>query len=221
MRMLFAFAAFAGCLLGLVSTQTTCDTGLLLGCEANFTDTLQLSGANWHDPETFRQDVERLLQYPGVQGLARVCRAFTWFKQCLGDNYAPCLTVSTFVTSGFKPRQGYEFVKVFNQFHFTCGAGYNTFLNNDCMSATWQLQQQTLTNCRHQFDADADRDPTNVCVYARTAMNCYETQFLIGCTNSPDPGWWACEYERLGTAVMNPQCGLRCSLPSAGGTVGK
>uniref|UniRef100_A0A914UJ44 ShKT domain-containing protein n=1 Tax=Plectus sambesii TaxID=2011161 RepID=A0A914UJ44_9BILA len=223
MRTGFAFLAVAGFLLSCAAAQSTCNLDLLIKCQGDFNSFLGIpSIANWNNPELLRQNVEVYFQYPGVQGLPHVCRAFSRFKNCLGQgNYTACTSVPSIVASSIKPRPAYEFVKIYTQFHFTCGAGYNTFLNNDCMSATWQTQQQTLTNCRHQFDSDADRDPTNVCVYARIATSCYETQFLNGCRSSPDPGWWSCEYERLGTAIMYPQCALRCSLPSAGGIIGK
>jgi len=222
MRMLIAFAAVAACLLRFTAAQTVCNAGLLVQCEAGFTDFLGLPvDANWHDPELMRTNIERLFYTPGVSGISRICRAFNTFKQCMGAaNYAACISVPGLVVNSIKPKPAYEYVKIFTQFHFVCGAGYNTFINNDCMAATWQTRQQQLTNCRHQFDSDADRDPNNVCLYSRDALTCYESQFGTGCPGTPDPTWWGCEYERIGTAVNYPQCLHRCSLPSAGG-IGK
>jgi hypothetical protein len=223
MRVLLAFAVIAGFLLTWTAAQQpACDFNLLVRCDAAFSDALQLPvNSNWHNPERFRLSVERYLQFPGVTGIVPVCRAFAQFKNCLGPvQYPACLNVPALVGGEVKVRPAYEYVKIWTQFHFSCGSGFNTFLNNDCMAITWQSQLQQITNCRHTFDSNVSQDPRNVCVFAREAVLCYETQFLQGCPTNSEPGWWACEYERIGTAIMYPQCGLRCSLPSAGG-IGK
>jgi len=220
--MLVAFSVVAGSLLSLTAAQVACDFTRLLQCEATFNDELQFSStANWHDPELMRQSVELFFHYAGTYGVRRLCSAFLNFKTCLGPiNYPACINIPSFVINTIELKNAYEYVKIFNQFHFVCGAGYNTFINNGCMASQWIDQPQTFTTCRRNFDADVARDPTNVCLYARLAMQCYEVPFLLGCPNNPDPTWWACEYERIGTAVQYPHCGLRCSFPFAGG-IGK
>lgn len=54
------------------------------------------------------------------------CSAFAQFKTCMGDSYAACISVPGLVISSIKPKPAYEFVKIFTQFHFTCGAGFNS-----------------------------------------------------------------------------------------------
>jgi len=192
-------------------------------CQRDFTDELNITATQnaWLDPETFRRDVERFYQRGGIDGLRRVCRAFRNYKNCLGPQYAACTSVVAYVQV-VKLQPAWEYVKIFGQFHFICGAGFNTYLNNDdCMSTAWRVNFTRLENCRHQFDASVLNDAPNACYYAQQEILCYEAPFQQSCGfTARGPTWWACEYARFSSVQQYPQCGLRCTIPAVGGVVG-
>lgn len=213
--LLLLFVQFAQC-------QTGCGTDFFQ-CQRKFNDYLGLNETQpWHNPEAFRQVTENFYQHGSITGLRKVCRGFREFKSCLGDSYSSCISVPWFVMSSVQVQSAYEFVKIFMQFHFICGAGFNTYMNNDdCMSNTWSVSKLRLDECRHKFDSQVKVDPQNACRYAPNFINCFETEFVSGCGNARrDTEWWACEYTRINIFTQFPQCSIRCAIPSVGGIVG-
>ncbi|KIH68181.1 hypothetical protein ANCDUO_01483 [Ancylostoma duodenale] len=169
-------------------------------------------------------------------------RAFRHFKGCMGGEYSACIAPSYFVTASVPILQSYQFVSIFNQMHYVCGAGmqsesssddpsikYLAYLhvsvyldNEDCMSTTWGGETGDLLNaCRYSFEQKGDKLPDNACFLANTFTSCFEQQFQQGCgLDARDTQFWGCEYARVEVFTRFPQCEVSCVLPYAGGIIG-
>lgn len=90
-----------------------------------FATSLNLSSATpYDDPRRFRNQIEDYYRRGSQNGFLYLCRMFRQFKECLGPEYIDCMSVPHFAISGKNSLQGaYDFVSVFSQQHFVCGAG--------------------------------------------------------------------------------------------------
>jgi len=191
-----------------------CDFVSLTRCQANFNDQLGLTASlDWKVPDQLRNQVQRIYTNGGVQGLLTVCRAFKSFKTCFNNGpvgYEACINVigllidANFQTTYVTPKQAYEYVKLFTQFDFACGAGLAIYLNADsCMAGIFNTQNSTLLSCLSTYDQSIALDPRQSCVYAKIASECYSRPFM---PCGLEASWWGCEYERTGTSIQNAQC---------------
>ena len=154
--------------------------------------------------------------------MRKVCKAFREFKVCMGSEYANCMSAVHFVSVSATPFNAYQFVGLFSQMHFVCGAGLQTYLLNEgCMSTTWRSQSDVLRQCRLDYEVNSDVDANQACTQANKYLICFETQFKNNCgEKSNDAMFWACEYSRVNVFTRFPQCAARCVLPYSGGIIG-
>ncbi|EGT30576.1 hypothetical protein CAEBREN_15414 [Caenorhabditis brenneri] len=214
-------------ILGLSGVQAAgldCDSTIYFECQNALNKALSIADPQpWFDPENFRKAVETYYQNQGPDGIRKVCKAFREFKVCMADQYANCMTAVHFVSVSATPLNAYQFVGLFNQMHFVCGAGLQTYLSNEgCMSQTWQgAQGQQLTQCRLEYENTSDIAAEQACTLANKYLICFETQFKNSCGDkSNDAQFWACEYSRVNIFTRFPQCAARCVLPYTGGIIG-
>ncbi|PIC18348.1 hypothetical protein B9Z55_024273 [Caenorhabditis nigoni] len=209
---------------GVLSGGLDCDSTVYMECQADLNKALSIADPQpWFDPENFRKEVETYYQNQGETGIRKVCKAFREFKVCMGDQYANCMSPVHFVSVSASPFNAYQFVGLFNQMHFVCGAGLQTYLSNEgCMSQTWKGDSgQALRQCRLDYEVTSDVDATQACTLANKYLICFETQFKNNCGDkSNDSQFWACEYSRVNIFTRFPQCAARCVLPYSGGIIG-
>uniref|UniRef100_A0A1I7T7A7 ShKT domain-containing protein n=1 Tax=Caenorhabditis tropicalis TaxID=1561998 RepID=A0A1I7T7A7_9PELO len=216
--------AFLIGLSGVQSSGLDCDSTTYLECQTDLNKALSIADPQpWFDPENFRKEVETYYQNQGPDGIRKVCKAFREFKVCMGDQYANCMSPVHFVSVSATPFNAYQFVGLFNQMHFVCGAGLQTYLSNEgCMSQTWRGNSgQQLTQCRLDYEVTSDVAAEQACTLANKYLICFETQFKNSCGDkSNDAQFWACEYSRVNIFTRFPQCAARCVLPYTGGIIG-
>lgn len=114
---------------GIVDAQfpgnVTCDQ---LGvCFNNFAMSLNLTTSTpWRNPRQFRAEIENVYERGSQNGFLNLCQAFRALRDCLGIEYRVCMSVPTFATGGSNSVQdAYDFIAIFSQAHFTCGAGFD------------------------------------------------------------------------------------------------
>ena len=97
---------------------------------STFSTSLNLtSSMPYQDPRRFRAQIENYYRTGSFNGFLALCRAFRVFKDCLGPEYVDCMSVPHFALTGKASLQAaYDFVSVFYQQHFTCGAGLDGIL---------------------------------------------------------------------------------------------
>ncbi|CAI5454578.1 unnamed protein product [Caenorhabditis angaria] len=207
-----------------VEAGVDCDSSKYYSCQATLNSALNIFDTQpWYDPENYRYEVESYYQKQGVDGIRKVCRAFREFKQCMGDQYAICMTPVHFVSLSATTLNAYQFVGLFNQMHFVCGAGLQTYLSNeDCMSNSWKGENgAALKQCRMDYEVTSDLDFNQACTQANKYLICFENLFKQQCGDkSNDAQFWACEYSRVNVFTRYPQCAARCVLPYTGGILG-
>ncbi|VDM85175.1 unnamed protein product [Strongylus vulgaris] len=111
--------------------------------------------------------------------------------------------------TGITEDQAFGYTKIFNQFDFSCGAGFSEFTNNDeCASTVFLTGINDMRTCDSNFASSLKRDsePSNTCAYVEVAKECYMTAFSKRCGQYPEVVWWGCNYERIGTQTNYPQC---------------
>uniref|UniRef100_A0A914X5B1 Uncharacterized protein n=1 Tax=Plectus sambesii TaxID=2011161 RepID=A0A914X5B1_9BILA len=205
------------------SDPLNCKVGTVLCCDANFQDTLNLTAAcgntaTFGDPFCMRRVIEQMYEMGGPNGLLKVCSAFNVYDNCLGIAEEACVSALFFVSHGIKPIIAEEFVRLYRSFHFACGGGLNAYLQHDtCMGQVFQTQADVLRQCRDQYIANIQQDPTMACGYASIALNCFQAPFAAACGG--EAGYWACEYERTSLSAFLPQCSSQCGMAQQG-TIG-
>ncbi|TMS36390.1 hypothetical protein L596_003565 [Steinernema carpocapsae] len=188
-----------------------CDNAKLHLCYPSMQKTLNLTvGQPWSYPEKFREEIEKLYGAEAKVGLRKICQAFRAFLDCYGNTYRQCMVPMKIVGSGVTPKAAYEFVSVFSQFHYTCGAGVNVFVNAEvCMTKVWSSNKGELDNARVRFNSKVDVVPDSACDLAQTLLlKQYQIKFNE-CTIGGK--FWACEYARIYVFNRFPQCSLTCS----------
>ncbi|VDL71457.1 unnamed protein product [Nippostrongylus brasiliensis] len=188
--------------------------------------------------------IEKFYQQKGVMGMRTVCKAFRQFKGCMGAEYSTCMIPSYFATASVPILQSYQFVSIFNQMHFVCGAGLQIYLNNEaCMSQAWSGETGNMLNaCRYKFEMSSNAATSSqdvflnasdgranaivtircvivmsfhLCSLANTYTSCFEQQFQQSCgTSSRDSQFWGCEYARVNIFTRYPQCDVSCVCES-------
>ncbi|KIH68182.1 hypothetical protein ANCDUO_01484 [Ancylostoma duodenale] len=129
--------------------------------------------------------------------MANTCMAFKYYKTCFKT------------ATGITEDQAFGYTKIFNQFDFSCGAGFAEFTNNDeCAASVFLTGTSEMRTCDSNFAASIkrDSDPLNTCAYVEVAKECYMTAFSKRCSQYPEVVWWGCNYERMGTQTNYPQC---------------
>ncbi|WKX89420.1 hypothetical protein Q1695_008798 [Nippostrongylus brasiliensis] len=196
-----------------------CDKYII--CQNNLNTALNLTNPQpYFYPEEFRNMIEKFYQQKGVMGMRTVCKAFRQFKGCMGAEYSSCMIPSYFATASVPILQSYQFVSIFNQMHFVCGAGLQIYLNNEaCMSQAWSGETGNMLNaCRYKFEmsSNAATNSQDVFFLANTYTSCFEQQFQQSCgTSSRDSQFWGCEYARVNIFTRYPQCDVSCVLRSS------
>ncbi|ETN70602.1 hypothetical protein NECAME_04882 [Necator americanus] len=159
--------------------------------------------------QQLRAAIENKIGVDKAQGMADTCMAFKYYKTCYNSraDYANCannplglLIDQNGTATGITEDQAFGYTKIFNQFDFSCGAGYagDVFLTGI----------NEMRTCDNNFAASvkADSNPMNTCAYVERAMDCYMTTFKKRCSQYPEVIWWGCNYERIGTQTNYPQC---------------
>uniref|UniRef100_A0A1I7Z3F1 Uncharacterized protein n=1 Tax=Steinernema glaseri TaxID=37863 RepID=A0A1I7Z3F1_9BILA len=196
-------------------------------CYAGMKKSLKLEvDQPWSHPELFRPEIEMYYKTSEtLDGVRKVCQAFRAFRTCMGDDYRSCMTPAKVSGLGVTPKAAYEFVSVFSQLHYVCGAGLNVFVNGAvCMKNTWSHSDRALDEALIKFNTKAENDPSNVCTYGNELVNKFSTTFWMQCRDAKvyprDVEFWGCEYARIYVFNRYPQCAIRCSIPSSGGIIG-
>uniref|UniRef100_A0A8L8JZF4 Leishmanolysin n=1 Tax=Heligmosomoides polygyrus TaxID=6339 RepID=A0A8L8JZF4_HELPZ len=174
-------------------------------------------------PKTYndlRAAIENKLGIDKAAGLSHSCMAFKYYKTCFScaSNPLGLLIDQNGTATGITQDQAFGYTKIFNQFDFSCGAGYAEFTNNDeCASTVFLTGVADMRKCDSNFASSIIRDtnPVNTCAYVEVAKQCYMTTFSRMCGQYPEVVWWGCNYERVGTQTNYPQCDqIFCSFDS-------
>jgi len=193
---------------------TPCNFDELVRCQSVFNDQLGITPyLDWKTATQLRYEIEGKYVSNQAQGILAVCRAFKGMKTCFSAGsagYDNCMNALGLLidgggnSTGVTLKQAYDYVKVYTQFDFACGAGFSIFANNvACMAERFTATNATLQQCVASFEQNAVNDPPGTCSYALTATRCFATSFR---SCGLGPAYWACEYERTGTGVRYPQC---------------
>uniref|UniRef100_A0A7E4WBI6 Salivary secreted protein n=1 Tax=Panagrellus redivivus TaxID=6233 RepID=A0A7E4WBI6_PANRE len=202
----------------------TCNTDKFTQCLSTFTTNLSLTTPTpYKNSRVFRAEIENYYAKGSTNGFLTLCRAFRQFKECLNFDYPECMSVSHLVLSGLSTvQQAYDFVSVFNQQHFACGAGLGVYLQNEnCLAGTWQDHRQHFNTCYERYFAQIDAGGNGApCVAGREFSECFEYEFGHSCsTTRADVMWWGCEYGRTFSATQYPQCTYKCTTMNVGGGI--
>ncbi|EYB96855.1 hypothetical protein Y032_0146g2537 [Ancylostoma ceylanicum] len=214
-----AFCAIVGVALAQNRQFRSCDPVQLARCQATFNDDLKIDGSlGVRSYQALRAAIENKIGVDKAQGLANTCVAFKYYKTCFNgrDDYANCannplglLVDQNGTATGITEDQAFGYTKIFNQFDFSCGAGFSEFTNNDdCAASVFLTGTSEMRTCDSNFAASIkrDTDPLNTCAYVEVAKECYMTAFKKRCSQYPEVVWWGCNYERMGTQTNYPQC---------------
>uniref|UniRef100_A0A7I4Y321 Secreted protein n=1 Tax=Haemonchus contortus TaxID=6289 RepID=A0A7I4Y321_HAECO len=196
-----------------------CDPIQLQRCQAVFNDDLGIDASlgvlTYQD---LRAAIENKLGVLKADGLAKICMSFKYYKTCFSNRneYANCannplglLVDQNGTATGITEYQALGYTKIFNQFDFSCGAGFSEFANNDeCAASVFLTGIDDMRACDNNFAASIKRDPNvmNRCAYLEVAKECYMSAFSKRCSQYPEVVWWGCNYERAGEQTNFPQC---------------
>ncbi|CAD6185593.1 unnamed protein product [Caenorhabditis auriculariae] len=217
----FALVVFFFFAVPAVSAQSglDCDSTTYVLCQQDLDSTLDYGDSQpWYNPEAFRTKVESYYQSQGVNGIRKVCKAFREFKQCMGGNYTVCMSPTHFVSLSATPLNAYQFVGLFNQMHYICGAGLQTYLaNENCMSSTWKGDSgDQLNACRTAFEQKSDTNPDQACSQGNLYLTCFENKFKSGCGDKSNDAQFLGLRIRSGRglhkipAMQHPMCFALC-----------
>ncbi|KAK5964869.1 hypothetical protein GCK32_006717 [Trichostrongylus colubriformis] len=196
-----------------------CDPIQLQRCQAVFNDELGIDPSlGLKTFEDLRTAIENKLGVMKAAGMAKVCMSFKYYKTCFSnhDDYSNCannplglLVDQNGTATGITEYQALGYTKIFNQFDFSCGAGYSEFTNNDeCAASVFLTGIEEMRACDNNFAASMKMDPSvmNRCAYLEVAKECYMSVFSKRCSQYPEVVWWGCNYERAGEQTNFPQC---------------
>uniref|UniRef100_A0AC34QI11 Uncharacterized protein n=1 Tax=Panagrolaimus sp. JU765 TaxID=591449 RepID=A0AC34QI11_9BILA len=201
-------------------SNVTCDQ---LGyCFNNFARTLNLTTQTpWRSPREFRFEIESIYERGSQNGFLQLCQAFRALRDCLGNEYRVCMSVPTFATGGSNTVQdAYDFIGIFSQAHFTCGAGFDVFYRNEpCMSQSWSAGRRNFSRCYEEYHMRIDAGGNNApCVAGQQLSECFEYVLTQQCSAvRTDVVWWGCEYARTFMFTQFPYCSQRCTTMKLGG----
>ncbi|VDL69451.1 unnamed protein product [Nippostrongylus brasiliensis] len=183
--------------------------------------------------DKLRAAIEYKIGSEQESGMMKTCDGFKYYKTCYNsrNDYANCANnplgliidqngnaekyrnqVKVFnyrTATGISPAAAFGYTKIFNQFDFSCGAGYGEFMNNaDCASTVFLNGVSDMRKCDDNLAQSISKDsnPVNTCAYIEVAKECYMTIFSKSCPGRNEVAWWGCNYERVGTQTNYPQC---------------
>ncbi|WKY15041.1 hypothetical protein Q1695_000505 [Nippostrongylus brasiliensis] len=198
---------------------TACDSEQLQRCQGVFNDYLQIDGSlNVLTYDKLRAAIEYKIGSEQESGMMKTCDGFKYYKTCYNsrNDYANCannplglIIDQNGTATGISAAAAFGYTKIFNQFDFSCGAGYGEFMNNaDCASTVFLNGVSDMRKCDDNLAQSISKDsnPVNTCAYIEVAKECYMTIFSKSCPGRNEVAWWGCNYERVGTQTNYPQC---------------
>lgn len=193
-----------------------CNGTILTCCDSNFRMALGINSKcsgyeMFVDPECLRNEIEVLYASGDLNGIFSVCSEFYKFQTCLGNSFKECTSPRWQIKNGVSYQQAELYATVFAQFNFACGAGLDTYINEDkCMSSLFKSNSDRLKKCRNEFYNNIAANPAMKCIYLEQLTACYEKPFKDNC--GVEAGWWGCEYERIGISLFYPECSPKCTV---------
>ncbi|GMT35322.1 hypothetical protein PFISCL1PPCAC_26619, partial [Pristionchus fissidentatus] len=218
-RSLGVFVLLATSIYVVAALPPTCDFDVLQRCQDTFNDALGIVEPKpWQDSNSYRTKIETIYEKTGTEGVRKVCKFFRQFKECLGPCYQQTVQIPFLVqNAGVAPAEATTYMATFNSMHYTCGAGFGTYMSNPtCFINTWKNSRVNLESVRDSFESLANLNPAAACSMANNVLTQFERAFAAatptGCgPDSKDTQFWGCEYARTGIFTAYPQCTLSCA----------
>ena len=148
-------------------------------------------------------------------GLVAVCNAYNQFLGVLVQqnvDYNSCLDPRFIINNdGSNPIIGYAYAGVMRMVEYSCGAGlFPAIASWDCIQHTYANRNTSLLGCLNALHLDSETNVTAACSYTKTAMTCWQQQFLQTCGNDNEVSYYACQTIRAYTSAAYGECNDRC-----------
>lgn len=140
-------------------------------------------------------------------------------------DYTSCLDPAFIIVNDNDPATGYGYAGIMNMIGYQCGAGlYRGFFKNkqkitwfsaalsrwSCIKNTYSVRNATLLSCLTNLHLDAGSNATAACSFTKTAILCWQQQFIQTCNNDNEISYYACQTIRSYTAAAYGECDDRC-----------
>uniref|UniRef100_A0A914Z0Y5 Secreted protein n=1 Tax=Panagrolaimus superbus TaxID=310955 RepID=A0A914Z0Y5_9BILA len=147
-------------------------------------------------------------------GLVAVCNAYNQFLGSLvkqNVDYNSCLDPRFLIKNDASPIIGYIYAGVMRMVEYSCGAGLFPAISSwDCIQGTYATRNSSLFGCLNALHLDSETNITAACSYTKTAITCWQQQFLQTCGNNNDVSYYACQTIRAYTSAAYGECNDRC-----------
>jgi hypothetical protein len=189
-----------------------CSIVHLQKCQVDFNNVLNIkSELDWHLPVELSYALQNIYQNQGPKGVIKVCMAYNAFSQCLGNTYASCTNMITFIREGLEPTYAAFYPAIIAQLHFQCGGGLETLLSNwGCIGPGEVNYNRTVQICLTTYTAQVIANPAKACQYGAQFLQCVRAPYQAGC--GMPAGWFFCEFNRAGIQTHLPYCPFRCRV---------
>ena len=205
---------------GVKADVPDCPSGQLLTCHETFNTELGLPSLdNWNNPIAFNQGLENIIYTQGTSGAFKVCRAFIDFHNCLGEYWYDCTSPEYFVGFGYNHTEISLWSMTFREYHFSCGAGFQNFVNNwDCYVSMFldPVKNASLQKCFQEYDPGFAY-PTEQCGVANDLLLCVQVEVSRQCNEAL--AFAFCETMRQGFMINWYYCDFTCSQQIALGSL--
>jgi hypothetical protein len=149
-------------------------------------------------------------------GLVAVCNAYNNFLGSLSQSnvdFNDCLNPRFIIANDQDPIIGYTYAGLMKMVAYQCGAGlFPAIASWDCIQNTYNQRNTTLLGCLNALHLDSESNITAACSYTKTAITCWQQQFLQTCGNNNEVNYYACQTIRAYTSAAYGECNDRCLI---------
>jgi hypothetical protein len=164
---------------------------------------IYVTGVNSSDPST-------------SNGLVAVCNAYNNFLGKLSQqnvDFNDCLNPTFIIKNDLDPLIGYAYAGIMNMVAYHCGGGlFPAMASWDCIRNTYAQRNTALLGCISALHLDSESNITAACGYTKTAITCWQQQFLQVCGNNNEINYYACQTMRSYTSAAYGECNDRCLI---------
>uniref|UniRef100_A0AC34PV63 Uncharacterized protein n=1 Tax=Panagrolaimus sp. JU765 TaxID=591449 RepID=A0AC34PV63_9BILA len=204
-----------------LARSQTCTKNAINVAQNAFNGFLGLDASiTWSNPVGLALAVQnQFITKGGTTGLIAVCNAYNLYLKSLSDagiDYKSCLDPAFIIQNDNDPATGYGYAGIMNMIGYQCGAGlYPALTRWDCIKNTYSVRNATLLSCLTNLHLDAGSNATAACSFTKTAILCWQQQFIQTCNNDNEVSYYACQTIRSYTAAAYGECDDRCLIYQA------
>ncbi|GMT23031.1 hypothetical protein PFISCL1PPCAC_14328, partial [Pristionchus fissidentatus] len=175
---------------------SVCMTTNLKRCQSEFDTILGFDTTlDWTNSFDLTQAINNYAD-DGITNILNLCYARSYFYQCLGAQYASCVSLYNLLDQdGSTASQAYNYVQTFHSLDFLCNAGFEEALNQyQCMKYV-PKGSPDYDACVNNFSTKLGQQPQQFCSHVNETSLCIQNAYSKGCqaTDPRGAGWFGCE----------------------------